>query len=161
MGVLNEKRCKRRTPLELKIICDFLKNRGFEPTIFNYVTGYNEDNYIEYLHNSKFGVWIDAHESQGFALQEALSCNVPLLVWNVLSMNQEYGQNHNDISATTIPHWDARCGEVFYKKNDFKTSFNTFLSKLETYQPRDFILENLTFDICETKLINTINNITI
>ena len=152
---------KHRHPSELQFICNELNNLSIKYSIFSYKHRYDENTYVEYLKKTKYCIWIDAHESQGFALQEALSCNVPLLVWNVVSMNQEYGQSYNDIPATTIPHWDARCGEVFYNKNDFKPSFNTFLSKLETYQPRHFILEHLTFDICETKLINTINNIRI
>ena len=52
--------------------------------------------FFNYLQNSKYGIWLDAHESQGFALQEALSCNVPLLVWNISSMNQEYNSTYNN-----------------------------------------------------------------
>ena len=80
-------------------------------------------------------MWLDAHESQGFALQEALSCNVPLFVWNITSMRQEYGSSYNDIPATTIPYWDERCGEYFYNINELEDKFNLFLSKLETYKP--------------------------
>ena len=69
----------------------------------------------ENIANSKYGIILDAHESQGFAIEEALSCNVPLLVWNVSSMSQEEGGNYQHIPATSIPYWDKRCGENFYQ----------------------------------------------
>lgn len=152
---------KHRNPSELKFIVDELNKLSIKFSIFSYKNRYDENVYIDYLKKAKYCIWIDAHESQGFALQEALSCNVPLLVWNVTSMNQEYGQNYQDIPATTIPHWDERCGEFFYKSEEFVKTFETFLSKLDTYKPREFILENLSEEVCEAKLIKIINDITI
>lgn len=146
--------CKRRNPDEINLIKKFLNNRNIEYKIFDYLQRYNENDYIQYLQNSKFGIWLGAHESQGFALQEALSCNIPLFVWNITSMRQEYGSNYNDIAATTIPYWDERCGEFFYNANELEDKFNLFLSKLETYKPREYILENLSMEVCEQKLID-------
>jgi hypothetical protein len=150
---------KQRDPNEIKIIENFLDNRNIKYKIFDYFKKYNENDYINYLQNSKFGIWIGRHESQGFALQEALSCNVPLFVWNVKSMRQEYQSNYNDIPATTIPYWDERCGEIFYNPNELGDKFNLFLSKLETYKPREYILENLSMEVCEKKLIEVVKNI--
>ena len=61
---------------------------------------YPEEEYIKYLQESKYGIWLGAHESQGFALEEALAINVPLLVWNVKYMSQEVRSNYKDIFAT-------------------------------------------------------------
>ena len=47
----------------------------------------------------------------------------------------------------------------FYDKEDLEITFNTFINKLNNYNPRKYILENLTFEICENKLINLINTI--
>lgn len=150
---------KTRFPQELILMEQFLKNKNINYKIFNYDTKYNENEFINYLKNSKYGIWVGRHESQGFALEEALSCDVPLLVWNTKSMNQEYGQNYEDISATTIPYWDERCGEYFFNIKELEEKFNLFLSKIETYKPREYILENLSFESCEQQLINIINNI--
>ena len=152
---------KHRNPSELKFIVDELNKLSIKFSIFSYKHRYDENTYIDCLKRAKYCIWLDAHESQGFALQEALSCNVPLLVWSITSMNQEYGQNYKDIPATTIPHWDERCGEFFYKSDEFIKTFETFLSKLDTYKPREFILENLSEEVCEAKLIKIINDITI
>jgi hypothetical protein len=150
---------KGRSPNDLNLIEQFLKNKNINYKIFSYRNKYNENDYINYLQKSKYGIWLDAHESQGFALQESLSCNVPLLVWNIKSMNQEYGQNYDDIPATTIPYWDERCGEYFYKIEELEDKFNLFLSKIELYKPREYILDNLSFEVCEQHLINIINQL--
>jgi len=145
---------KGRRPDELTSIKSFLTLVGVNNyVIINYNTKYTENEYIECLKKSKYGIWIGRHESQGFALQEALSMGVPLLVWNVKSINQEYGCNYPDIPATTIPYWDERCGESFINIRDLPNTFNVFITKLETYKPREYILENLTMEMCEKRLI--------
>jgi glycosyltransferase involved in cell wall biosynthesis len=149
---------KHRDPLALNFIENYLKSKGLEYSIFSYDKRYDENDYISCLQNSKFCIWIDAHESQGFALQEALSCNVPLLVWNVTSMNQEYGQGYNNIPATTIPYWDENCGELFYNISDFEVTYNKFIENINNYKPRKFILDNLSIEVCENNLIELINN---
>jgi len=150
---------KRRHPNELKALYQFLISKNINPKIFNYVTKYPENEYVNYLKESRFGIWLTAHESQGFALEEALSCDVPLLIWNVTSMNQEYNSNYKDIKATTIPYWDNRCGEYFTNFNELPNAFTTFISKLNQYKPREYITENLSFDKCKSKLIEIINKI--
>jgi glycosyltransferase involved in cell wall biosynthesis len=150
---------KRRDPNELQYILNFFQNKNIEVKIFDYVTKYSEEEYLDYLQNSKFGIWLDAHESQGFALQEALSCNVPVLVWNIKYMSQEFGSNYVNIPATTIPYWDERCGEYFYESHELENIYDKFISKLDTYKPREYIIENLSMKVCENKLIDIIKNI--
>jgi len=145
---------KYRNPQELEFLMDFLNKKNIDFKIFSYNNKYKEEEYLAYLQDSKYGIWVGCHESQGFALEEALSCNVPLLVWNVESMHQEYRSNYSYIPATSIPYWDERCGEYFFKKDELENKFQYFLSKLETYKPREYILENLTIENCEKKFIS-------
>jgi hypothetical protein len=109
------------------------------------------------LKNAKYGIWVGRHESQGFALEEALSCNVPLLVWDVLSMNQENGPNYADIPATTIPYWDSRCGEIFYRREHFDYAYRLFMSKLRHFKPREYVLSNLTMEQCENQFMKLLS----
>jgi glycosyltransferase involved in cell wall biosynthesis len=152
---------KSRHPQELQFIEKILHQIGIPYKIFSYRHRYSEQDYLEYLQNSKFGIWVDAHESQGFALEEALACNVPLFVWNIKSMNQEFGQSYDDVPATTIPYWDSRCGEYFYDMNDFEEKFRLFLHNINnnTYEPREYVLENLSPEVCEKKLIELVMSI--
>jgi hypothetical protein len=144
---------KQRDPNELDFLKRFLNYKYIEYTIFSYTDKYPEHEYIKYLQSSKYGIILGRHESQGFAIEEAMSCNIPLLVWNVKSMNQEIGANYDNIYATSIPYWDNRCGEVFYDKNDLEKTFDFFISKLNTYTPRQYILENLSMEKCKQKFI--------
>jgi hypothetical protein len=150
---------KSRHPNELSMLVNFFKQINIDLHIFSYTSKYSEHDYISYLQNSKFGIWLGRHESQGFALEEALSCNVPLLVWNVTSMNQEFGYNYPDIPATCIPYWDDRCGESFTNINELPDKFNKFINSLYTYKPRDYILENISIEKCEKIFIDLVNKI--
>jgi len=62
---------KRRQPKELQFIEDYLKKMNIEYVIFDYIKRYKEEDYISYLQESKYGLILDAHESQGFSIQEA------------------------------------------------------------------------------------------
>jgi hypothetical protein len=148
---------KSRDPQLLFAMESILRRNNINYQIFNYDTKYDETAYIEYLKHSKYGIWIGRHESQGFALEEALSCDVPLIVWNVKSMNEEYRANYENIPGTAIPYWDERCGEVFYNLEEFAIKMPIFLSKLNTYKPREYVVENLSLPVCEQRLIDLIN----
>ena len=101
------------------------------------------------------------HESQGFAIEEALSCNVPLLVWSVTLRKKEYPYRNEyqniKSNVTTIPYWDERCGEFFLEKEELEETFNKFINKLNTYKPRDYILENLSVKKCSENFEELIN----
>lgn len=146
---------KRRNPQELNSLLLFLNSKNITNIkIFDYVQKYSEEEYINYLKESKFGVWLSAHESQGFALEEALSSNVPLLVWNVKFMSQEYRSGYSNIPCTTIPYWDNRCGEYFYNETELEQTFDIFINNIDNYKPREYILETLTVEKCGEQFIS-------
>lgn len=136
----------------------FLHAIDLKYTVFCYNSKYDEQEYIDCLQRSRFGIWIGTHESQGFALQEALSCNVPLLVWNAVSMSQEFQANYKDIPSTTIPYWDdSLCGAQFTHAHQLAPTFHKFLKNIHTFRPREFVLNHLTSEICEQKLLALID----
>lgn len=139
---------KRRRQADYQFIIDHMKSNGYNVKVFNYTERYNEMDYIDALHRASFGIWIGCHESQGFALQEALACGVPLLVFDVKYMNQETGQERTPSyvgqNCTTIPYWDERCGESFQVGQEFLGKLAIITNKLSSYKPREFILENVS-----------------
>jgi hypothetical protein len=149
---------KRRKPDELLFIENFLNKQNINYKLFDYVKKYKEEEYLKCLQNAKFGIIVDAHESQGFAIEEALSCDVPLLVWKVKYMSQEEGANYKDIPCTNISYWDERCGEFFEEKDNFEKTYNNFINKINIYKPREYILENLTPKKCGENFIKLIND---
>ena len=42
---------------------------------------------------------------------------------------------------------------------ELETKFNLFLSKLDKYSPREYILNTLTMEHCEQKLINLVESL--
>jgi hypothetical protein len=151
---------KHRNPMELEFVKQFLNARNISFTLFDYDRKYNETDYINCLQKAKYGIWLDAHESQGFALEEALSTNVPLLVWNITSMNQEYRSNYENIPSTTTSYWDERCGESFNDISQMEETFERFviMNNLNKYKPREYILENLSVEACSKRLLELIGN---
>lgn len=129
-------------------ICDII--------IYNYMNKYDENEFIMNIKKSRFGIVLGRHESQGFAIEEIMSCNLPLLVWGVKNLNQEEGVEYPPYPATTVPYWDYRCGEIFYNKDEFNETFDIFLSKLDSYKPRDYIVENLSVKSCAERFLKLI-----
>jgi hypothetical protein len=121
---------KQRHPSELKFVENFLTDRGISYKIFSY-GHYNEVDYREYLSESKYGIWLGRHESQGYALQEALSSNVPLFVWSAKYMKQEYTgyKEYENIKTEvwTIPYWDERCGKFFFDSSEMYEKYLEFM----------------------------------
>lgn len=70
---------KYRHPSLLEIARAGLRDRGLDFEEVSYGS-YREEEYVEKLGRARTVLWIGCHESQGFALQEAMSCDVPLLL---------------------------------------------------------------------------------
>lgn len=154
---------KDRNPSEFSYIKNYLDKNKIKYKVFDYKKKYNNEDYCKFLKKCKFGIWLGCHESQGFALNEALSSNVPLLVWNVILRIQQWSQriNYKNVKSqvTTIPYWDNRCGEYFYKKEDFDEKFKKMVLNLNKYKPREYILDNLSYKKCSERFLDLINSI--
>ena len=151
---------KRRHPQELHQLKDFINRQHIKNyRIFDYSHHYNEDDYLNYLQTCQYGIILDAHESQGFAIEEAMACDVPLLVWSAQTMNQEHGSHYSAIPCTTVPYWDPMCGEVFHNLAELPNTFQTFQTKLQDkqYKPRDYILATLSMEKCAERFMSLIN----
>lgn len=152
---------KHRDPFELAEVDDYLTKNNISYTLFDYGKGYKEADYLAVLKESKYGIVLGSYETQGFAIQEALSTDVPLFVWDCRSMLQDYSTVQKDYLCTSVPYWDNRCGIKVYTLGQFEQEFPQFVSKLATYEPRQFILENLSVGKCRERwnaLFDTLQN---
>lgn len=136
----------------------------YEYRIFTYGT-YQEDDYLSYIQSAEFGIWVDAHESQGFALEEALSCNCPLFVYDITSMKDECMDNGthpwvyitDDLPATSASYFDETCGVICKSKDDLYNMFLSFFQVIPRFTPRQFVLEHLTAKQFIDNIKNVIN----
>jgi len=124
---------------------------------------YKESEYINLLNRSKIVLWLGCHESQGFAFQECLSMNVPILCYDVQSMYEEFGSNGHkhfchqehrakkNLFATSATSWSKKCGEKTHNINEIPELIIKMLDSLDSYKPREFVLENLSSEACWKK----------
>ena len=110
---------------------------------------YSEEDFLSTIRKSKRGIVVAGTESQGIAIQEMMSCNLPLLVWDVKEWN-DMGSQHA-CPATSIPYWDSVCGEVFYSTDELENAYNLFTN--QNYKPRDYVLDELNTNVQAGKLI--------
>lgn len=146
---------KSRDPNECNILLNFLDKKNISYKVFSYKKGYSEKEFLDYLKTCKFGIVLGRHESQGFAIEEMLSCNVPLLVWGATLRKQEYpyikGYQNVKSRVTTVPYWDDRCGVLFHDERMLSKSYETFINNLDSFTPREFILESVSYKACVRK----------
>lgn len=153
---------KRRTLYIINYCINILNNKKIKYVIYQY-GNYEENDYINDLHNCKFMLVLDAHEYQGFALQEAMSCNIPLLVLNSTSMYDEsdYNYNSNCISyktkkllSTSVPYWSDECGIKIINESELENNIEYMLKNYNKFNPRNYIKNTLSDKICMNRILD-------
>lgn len=143
---------KKRTVEELDKLKYFLKSKNLDFEIFEY-NKYTNDRLIQAAKEFSFGITLSSTESQGFAIQEIMSCNLPLLVWDK-TINKYGGLS---LPGTTVTLWDQRCGVVVKNFEELTSHFDNFYNNIDTFQPAELVLEKLTFEIFNRKLKDCFN----
>lgn len=138
---------KRRQRDHLTYVQSYLESNNIPYRLVEY--GNYRDDYFKYiLKSTKFVIWIGTHESQGFALQETLAANVPVLLWDAKSMFQEIDNGRvlyepykgkYDLAASSAPAWSNECGIRFYEKEEFVDALKRMNESWKTFAPREFI----------------------
>ncbi|WP_316833121.1 glycosyltransferase family 1 protein [Pedobacter aquatilis] len=124
---------------------------------------YLETDYIRLLKQSKAVIFICEHETQGFACCEAMSMDIPILAWNPGFCRDPNRFIWNDavIETSTVPFFDHRCGLTFLDFDDFNIKIEYFLQSLNNgeYNPRAYIMENLTLKKSAERMLEIINDV--
>jgi hypothetical protein len=144
---------KRRNYEDLVYITKFLKNKNQSFEIIEY-GNYTEEYFLNLIKKSKYAFIIDSCESQGIAIQEMMSCNLPLFVWDVEFWNDR-GEEYK-VSATSIPYWNEICGIKETNRDLIFENFNLFLDKKEIFKPREFVLKNFNLEKQASDLLKAI-----
>jgi hypothetical protein len=155
---------KQQTDKELRLpILEKLQQLGLS---FNEITygHYQETDYYNLLQQSKAMIFLCEHESQGFALCEALSMNVPVFAWNQgfwLDPNLIAWGEPNPVPASSIPFFDDRCGMQFKDLTNFEALFDAFWNKVKSgdFNPREYILENLTLEKSARRMLEIVESV--
>tara|TARA_B100000945_G_C20373958_1_gene593578 strand:- start:406 stop:1407 length:1002 start_codon:yes stop_codon:yes gene_type:complete len=150
---------KNRSNKELKQITDFLESRNIIYEIFDYGS-YKNKKLKKASKEYKFGIYLAGVESQGFAVQEMMACNLPLYAWDDLKYNTERLETYyqgKGLTGSSLTYWQEENGFVVYSYSEFINYFDEFLSKVSDFKPYKIIEEQLTFEVFKSNLINQFN----
>lgn len=138
----------------LSEIKEFLSKSNISFTVLVYGK-YSQKEYYESLRNVKAAIFLSNSESQGIALQEAWSYDVPTLVWNRGFMeNSDYRWRDKKISA---PYLSESTGEFFSNFKELENTFDDFWNNLNKFSPRDYVLNNLSNKISAEIFLEVVN----
>jgi len=132
---------KRRSSEELEKVVSFLESRELSYNILQYGS-YTPEQVYELATKSKFCFLLNGTESQGIAVQEIMACNTPMFVWDVTEWTDQGDQWR--VPATSVPFWSSDCGERVFD-SDFDETFDNFYSRIEEYNPRKYVEDNLSY----------------
>ena len=124
-----------------------LDRGGFKYSEITY-GAYRPDEFRALLSTTRAMIFVCEHETQGIAYQEALASGIPLLAW-------DHGGEWLDPSyypdrvrfgpVSSVPYWDATCGEKFTDAASFPAALARFQQRLAAgaYHPREYVLTHL------------------
>jgi len=156
---------KRRHTDLLHFATEQLSHKGLSFNVLTYGS-YDEEKYLDLLQKSKFLLSLDAHESQGYALQEAMSCNVPLLVLDSTSMYDEVDNQNvstykkhkpKQLFATSVPYWSEECGIKITDHRELSGAIDYMMVNGLFFTPRNYVLNTLSDKVCMKRFLHYFN----
>lgn len=122
-----------------------LRRRGLTFETLRY-EHHAQDDYRAALGRAKGMIFLCEHESQGIAYQEAMMSGVPILAWNFgILMDPIWKVFHTEpVAASSVPFFSDMCGETFGHARDFASSLDRFTERRSSYEPRRYMLENMS-----------------
>lgn len=126
-----------------------LKTANIEYSILKY-GNYTPDDYKTSLASSSVGIFCSTGESQGLALQEAWSMDVPTFVWQPNELMIK-GKQFSVFSSA--PYLKEETGSLFKSIAELETLLVKFKNKEFKFAPRAVVIKQFTDDICAQTLL--------
>jgi hypothetical protein len=125
---------------------------------------YREAEYQAALAECRTMIFLCEHETQGIAYQQALAAGVPILAWDRGGYWQDPAYFPGKVKfqpVTSVPYWDARCGRTFAAIEAFDDAWPQFCDEFQSgrYDPRAYVLENLTLERCARQYMHHVRNV--
>jgi hypothetical protein len=115
---------------------------------------FTQDDYRDMLDRSVVAVFLSTFETQGIALAEAWSMNVPTMVWDPRGDAEWRGRKFT--AGSSAPYLSPATGAAFRGIGELKPALGRALQSPGSFQPRDWVLENMTDAVCSGKLYELI-----
>jgi hypothetical protein len=115
---------------------------------------FTQADYRDMLDRSVVAVFLSTFETQGIALAEAWSMNVPTVVWDPQGDAEWQGRRFR--SASSAPYLTPATGLAFGDTRGLRPAMDRALQSLGSFQPRDWVLQNMTDAVCSKRLYEVI-----
>jgi len=146
---------KKTCPEDLFQSCiGAIANKDWTVSIIEY-GHYSHDEYKTKLAQSDLAVFLSESESQGLAMFECWSCDVPTLIWDRGFFEW---QGYSD-KASAGPYLSDLTGIRFIGAEELAASLQHMLDNLDTFQPRLWILNNGSDEVSALNLLKIINSL--
>jgi hypothetical protein len=133
---------------------------GLEPLRFQSKPGedhfYAPAAYREALDRVRVGIFLSAFETQGIALAEAWSMDVPTVVWDPQGAAEWRGRTFT--SGSSAPYLTPSTGVAFRTVDDLEPALTRALGALRDFQPRAWVRAHMTDAICSEQLYRLIRD---
>jgi hypothetical protein len=128
---------------DLFLVCNFLRKHNIPFKIFEYGR-YRQRAFKKYLSKSIAGVWLAGSESQGMALLQAWSMDVPTLV----RRKDNYLDKTSSIiyPASSAPYLTVTTGIFTETESITENDLERFLECLPSFRPREYVVQNFTLE---------------
>lgn len=117
------------------------------------MVNYSKEEYRKKLNESKFAVFLSIAETQGIALAEAWSMNVPTLVWDP-EIEHYYIRG---LKTTASPYLSSKTGMRWKEIGDFKKILENINIYLAEFSPREWVLNNMSDVKSAKRLLEIVN----
>jgi hypothetical protein len=134
---------------------EIVSGSGFEPIRLRYGS-YERSTFRDALNGSVGAVFLSSFETQGLALAEAWSMDVPTFVWDPRAQTDWNGWTFQ--AGSSAPYLTPRTGRAWQTLGELNAVLDSFARKKERFAPRAWVLESMTDAICAQRLVDTIRN---
>ncbi len=115
---------------------------------------FEPSDYRDALNRSVAGVFLSTFETQGIALAEAWSMDVPAIVWDPQGPAEWRGRQFT--SRSSAPFLTPATGVTFKAVEDLEPALRETMSRLRSFEPRAWVLEHMTDAVCARMLYDLI-----
>ena len=132
---------------------------GLEPRRIRALPGehaiFAAGDYRRVLDQSSIAVFLSTFETQGLALAEAWSMDVPTLVWDPRSRTEWRGRALT--SGSSAPYLTPATGRLWRTIDELEPVLRGALAERSSFQPRAWVRANMTDAICSAALLDLIH----
>lgn len=121
----------------------WLESQGYKVEIIK-CGEYTASVFINILERTQLMVGFVIDESQGLAWAEAWSADVPTLIWR----NTKNSNRGRTYETSTAPYLSKNTGLFFDNLENFKNVFSKWESEKDSFNPRQWVLENMSDEVC-------------